>query len=121
MKAITLPEWAKLRDESGKACAIVEVDTDAAYLDWLKLLGVDFGDLDQYWIEVAYQCIKMDVQAALEATILDSGVHAQINFARAERWALKNYKTGKGAAAATRGREARDQYKRIRGRVPLSG
>lgn len=131
MSQIQLPPWAKIIEPtSDKVCVIVEVDSDTAYDAMLKELGVftsDGADLlgcDQYWLEVAYQCIKMDVQAALEGSALDprrAGKCAQINFTRAPRWELKKFKMGKGVAAATKGREARGHYKRLRGRIPFSG
>lgn len=123
MSAINLPVWARVVEHtSDKICAIVEVDSEVAYSAWLDLLNPGEA-LDQYWLEVAYQCIKMDVQAALEASPLNpilNGKPAQINFTRADRWALNKYRRGKGTLAASKGREARDHYLRLRGRIPFS-
>ncbi len=130
MSEITLPQWAKPVDGHEKMSATVEVDSDAAYLALLTELGlystegVDLGQTDQYWLEVAYQCIKMDVQCALEDSDLNpvaAGRCAQINFTRAPRWALVNFRVGRGTLAASKGREARVHYKRLRGgRIPFS-
>ena len=122
MSEINLPEWAKLVDSRPGIAVTIEVDSAAAYAAWLSELNVD-NTIDQYWLEVAYQCIKLDVQAALEASELSPlklGAPAQINFTRAEQFAQKNYPVGRGAHAATKGREAREHYKRRRGRVPFS-
>lgn len=126
MSEVTLPSWAKFIEGSPKACCIVEVDSEKAYEEWLAKFIFPVGpaaEIDQYWLEVAYQCIKMDVQAALEGTEMDpqkAGRYAQINFTRAPRFALANHPAGKGADAASRGLEARAHYVRIRGRVPFS-
>lgn len=124
MREVRLPEWAKIIERGGeKLCAVIEVDSDSAYEAWLTELLPEATTPDQYWIEAAYQCIKMDVQAAIEGTDLDpslAGKSAQINLTPSDRWALKNFKKGKGVNAATQGREARDHYKRIRGRIPFS-
>ncbi len=130
MSELKLPAWARVIDGNPKLAVTIEVDTDAAYNAWLRELGVltsdgaDLLGLDQYWIETAYQCIKMDVQAALELSPLSPvlmGRAAQINFVRAPQWELKKYKVGRGTLAATKGREARAHYSRVRGRVPFSG
>lgn len=124
MKQVVLPAWAKLiKQPSDKFCAVIEVDSDKAYPAMLAELGVAPKSVDQYWVEVAYQCIKMDVQAAIEGTDIDpsiAGKSAQINMSPADKWALKSFPKGKGITAATQGREARDHYKRIRGRIPFS-
>jgi hypothetical protein len=41
-------------------------------------------------------------------------IHVVAGGGRKERWALARHKAGRGAAAATQGREARAHYERIR-------
>ncbi len=122
MSEINLPTWAKLVDGSARVGATVEVDSDLAYKAWLDLLSV--AAVDQYWLETAYQCIKMDVQTALEQSELSparTNQPVQINFTRAPQYALAAHPVGRGTHAATKGREAREHYKRLRGRIPFSG
>jgi hypothetical protein len=121
MTELSLPSWAKQRAaETNKVSVVVEVDSEAAYADWLERLGSP--PLDQYWIEVAYQCIKLDVQFALAGTEYDprqAGKSAEFRFSNAPKYALANHPAGRGAEAATQGREARDHYVRLRGSMPF--
>lgn len=123
-KTLSLPAWAKVVESStvrkGAATICIEGDTDGYVKDWLALLGV--SQPDQYWLEVAYQCAKMDLQSAVVGTPYDprtSGKPIEIKFTRAPQWALTAHSKGKGIAAASSGREARDHYTRIRGRRPF--
>ena len=121
MSDINLPAWARIVEGGAKLLVTVEVDSDKAYEVMLAELGAEV--IDQYWLEVAYQCIKLDVQAALEGSALcpvGNGACAQFNFTRAPRWAQDKYKRGRGVLAATKGLEARGHYKRLRGRIPYS-
>lgn len=109
------PKWLT-KDKKG---AFV-VDTSAAYPIVMKALDLKH---DQYGLEVAYQCIKMKVQelvAASGSDPRDKGRSLVILMEAGgdkERWALRNAPAGKGAAAATQGREARVHFDRIRGRI----
>jgi len=120
-RPMVLPKWANLaKRHSDKVSVCIEVDTDGYIKEWLPLLGVQ--KVDQYWLEVAYQCAKLDVQMALVGTEHDprfSGMPAQFNFSKAPEWALTRHPHGKGADAATKGKEARGHYIRIRGRMPF--
>lgn len=129
-----LPPWAKRIDtygsQNGKVSVCIEADTDAYVPYWLKLLGVMaedgsyLQDPDQYWLECAYQCAKMDIQLAITNTEhdpRDAGMSAEFRFSRSEKWRQANYPPGRTAAAATQGREARDHFRRIRGRIPFTG
>jgi len=121
--SLALPEWARVIDStnslSGKISICIEGDTDGYIKEWFGLLGVTKPD--QYWLEVAYQCAKLDLQSALVNTEYDprGGKFAEFKFTRAPQWALKNFSAGKGTKAATQGREAREHYKRVRGRLPF--
>jgi hypothetical protein len=117
---IKLPPWAKKVDGSPKAGITIEVDTKAAYTDWLHTLGV--VQADQYWLEVAYQCTKLDLQAALVGTEYDprtSGKNAHFIFKRAEGLEMSRFPKGRGAEMASQGKEARGHYTRVRGSLPF--
>ncbi len=129
-----LPPWAKRIDtyasQNGKISVCIEADTDAYVPFWFKLLGVMaedgtyLQDPDQYWLEVAYQCAKMDLQLAITNTEhdpRDAGMSAEFRFSRSEQWPQSKFPPGRGATAATQGHEARDHFRRIRGRIPFTG
>lgn len=122
MREFTLPEWASVDPNgSDKFAVTILVDSAAAYTAWLAELGID--EPTQFDIECAYQCIKMDVQAAIEGTEHDpatAGMSHTIKFSRAEEWALANFPAGKGIHAATQGLQARAAYRKLRGSVPFS-
>jgi hypothetical protein len=132
---VVLPPWAKISDEQYDRASIhIEIDSDVAYAYWLGLL--DNPELDQYWLEVAYQCIKLDLDAALLNTEHDMRFaerHIARTFTRATKYAQAQYPVGRsatvrgvggatktlsGANLASQGLEARDHYKRIRGQLP---
>lgn len=113
--ANTFPHWLK-KDKKG---AYV-VDTHVAFPIFLKALGLKH---DQYGLEVVYQCAKMKVQELVAASggdprdggralviVMDPGKDKS-------KWALSGAPAGKGAAAATQGREARVHFERIRAHV----
>ena len=121
MTELSLPAWAEQKaSETGKVSVVVEIDSEAAYADWLQRLGVD--SIDQYWLEVAYQCIKLDVQTALAGTPFDprnSGKSAELRFSNAPKYALSQHPAGRGVEPATQGREAREHFVRLRGAMPF--
>lgn len=125
-----LPEWAKmtLRDDMDKI-PLIRVDTDKAYPAVLKELA-DMGEVnmgteeqpimvecdpsnpDQYWLEVAYQCIKMTLQKV-------AGMKIEIHFKDAtKKWAQKNFAEGRGWFKATKGLEARKHFQKVYGSLP---
>lgn len=109
-----LPKWLTRRADG----AFV-IDPDIAYPQILTLLGVKDGDLDQYWIETAYQCSKLAVQALIDGTELDPRpkmgfvIIIDSSGTRKDRWALRSHKRGKGAEVATKGLEAKRNFARI--------
>lgn len=109
------PKWLT-KDKKG---AYV-VDTGAAYPIVMKQLDLKH---DQYALEVAYQCIKMKVQelvAASGSDPRDSGKPLIIFMESGkdkEKWAQRNASAGRGPAVATKGREARTHYERIRNHI----
>ena len=100
--AVNLPAWLSRRDNG-----VFVIDPDIAYPAILKRLGVKTGDYDQYWLETAYQCAKLAAQELILGTELDPRPAATLVLiidsggGRKERWALRNFRTGKGAIAAT--------------------
>jgi len=90
---------------------LIDVDADAAYEAFLSEMEPEKPD--QYWLEVAYQCIKMELQLAMRTFAMEIRIHDL-----GKKWAQKNYPEGRGARAATFGREARGHFKRIRGVLP---
>lgn len=118
---VALPGWARIAEtHSEKVSVCIEADTAGYIKEWFGLLNVETPD--QYWLEVAYQCAKMDLQTALLGTQYDprtSGKPAEFHFSRAPEYALTAHPKGKGVEAASKGREAREHYRRIRGRLPF--
>ena len=133
-----LPSWAKQIEssavEAGKLAAVIEVDPSKAYPLWFERLsstayGVLEGmsrmpapdALDQYWLEVAYQCTKLELQSSLAGSSLDlrsGGAPVEFRFKNCPEYALVNHPQGRGVAQATAGREAREHYRRIMGALP---
>ncbi|SEN43472.1 hypothetical protein [Nitrosomonas marina] len=115
MKTAQLPAWAK-----ALAPGKIEIQASVFYPEWLALLGVAEKDINQYWLECAFQCAKMDIQFAVAGTeLMPSPGGALVILVKDDdkvtgRWAQKNYPEGKGVDAATRGKEAREHYRRIR-------
>ena len=123
---VKLPTWAKkVKDDP---IPKIEVDPDKCYPAFFKELGVIKADIDQYWIEVAYQCMKMELQRIMGRFNFEIRVRA--HGGRKGRWALANNpdpylkidEDGKiidsGPLRATEGRQAREHYKRLRGFIP---
>lgn len=119
---MNLPKWAKLTDRPGKI-PLIDVDADGAYESFLSELEVD--QPDQYWLEVSYQCIKMELQLAMGSFAMEIRIHDHHEVQGEEgetiitkRWRQKDYPKGRGTHPATFGREAREHFKRLRGRLP---
>jgi len=135
-----LPDW--LRSDPKHGCFLV--DPDIIYVRWAKDLGLVRADLDQYWLEVLFQCSKMDAQHELREAGLDPRVNGdglRLRFlsedGRKERWTQRTAPLEspagqarrmeligahrsllRGAAAASQGGEAREHYRRVRGFLP---
>ena len=106
---IRLPAWASFYPSNPRK---VVANGPAAYEAWMQALNVKKDKLDQYWLEVIHQCIKMDLMIAMhghafEIKITRSPKHRQIDFPR-----------GRGPDVASRGGEARSHFKRVRGVLP---
>lgn len=125
--ALKLPSWARLAvDRDARIAVRVEIDGPKAYGAWIDTLkekykGVEGVEvqLDQYWLEVAYQCIKLDVQLAIAGSPVDarvSGKLLQFHISRALGYELANHPPGLGAEMASKGKHARKHFSRVRGR-----
>lgn len=110
-----LPSWASLRIGDD---AII-VNADMAYPTLLRELGVSDIEFDQYWHEVAFQCIKLDVQNAVKgARFYPKGGMTRIFIdGDKNKWMQSRLQTNAAhpLEAATKGGEAREHYRRIRG------
>lgn len=119
--ALVLPAWARIAAEhSPKVSLCIEANTAGYIAEWFELLGVKKPD--QYWLEVAYQCAKMDLQMSLVGTGYDprtSRMPVEFHFSKAPEWALSRFEKGRGIIAASKGREARAHYKKVRGALPF--
>lgn len=112
-----LPDWLTLDN------GVFLIDSDIIYPELLKELGVNEDEIDQYWLEVVYQCAKLETQRLLFNTSFDTRPNGKsllfsVRSADKERWALKNHRRGRGAEVATKGREARGHYIKLRGYIP---
>lgn len=92
----------------------VLVDPNIFYPKYLDELGAE--KVDQYWMEVAYQCMKMDLQLALGR--FGFVIHVRSDEGRKQSWNYSMRPVGKGAALATGGKEARQHFLRLRGKLP---
>jgi hypothetical protein len=112
VKEVHLPDWATLAFEGDEnRVPVVDVDADAAYPALLSEMGVQ--EPDRFWLETAYQFIKLDCQVALRRFAFEIRIHDP-----EKNWRQEDFPAGKGAEAATFGREARETYRRLRGFVP---
>lgn len=113
VSTINLPPWARYDPtvQVENRVPVVEVDGPAAYEAWLEELGSP--QVDQYWLEVAYQCIKLDLQLAMRTFAFEIRISDP-----EKRFAQVAHPVGKGSAAASRGLEGREHFRRLRGFVP---
>lgn len=124
MSEINLPAWATLKGKNRGGMPVIEVDPDKMYPALLEEYGVDKPD--QYWLEVCFQSMKLDLQQA--AGTIQIEIHIRADGGRKERWRQDAHPEGKaqekhnahrsGVEAASRGLEARHHYKKLRGVVP---
>ncbi len=100
--AVQLPPWIAQRSKG-----VFAIDPDIAYPAVLRLLDVKQKDYDQYWIEAAYQCVKLAAQDLIYGTELDPRpakalvLIIESGEGRKERWALSRFRRGRGTVAAT--------------------
>ena len=118
-RELDLPAGCEVISDEGGPRLKISIDPEVAYQalleEFAERCGFD-GEVDQYWLEVAYQCAKMDVQAAVLRAGGDFGF--AIKVLNRPDYALRNWAAGRGIEAATQGKEARQHYKRLRGWIP---
>lgn len=147
---VQLPAWATLAEHAGKV-PVVHVDAEKMYATWLGILrdtykdghpdfAADDGTLTAewataleelrsdtptaYWLEVCYQCGKLDEQdAMIRALGARKGFHFERRIHDPDRlYAQKSAPQGRDVLLAAgqqlKANEARAHYKRIRGYVP---
>lgn len=118
MREANLPVWASAISK-GK----IAMDATEFYPDWLQRLGIELNDVDQYWLEVARQCAKLEVTFAVAGTNLmaDSGgalvliIEDSSKTEDGSKWAQVKFPAGKGAEAANRKDGARAHFNRVMG------
>jgi len=118
----TLPDWMIPLD--GR----IVVDPDRFYPAILDAIGAP-KTLDRFWLECAYQCMKLEVQRLVSGTELDPrpALPLRITVVNRPKWRLTQnpadpkaspgYPEGAGASLATR-RGGRDAYRKWRGFIP---
>lgn len=108
-KVLNLPSWAKV-----VAIAKIEMNAGEFYPEILGELGVK--DIDQYWLEIAYQCAKLDVQLAVSGTehqAPNGGALCLIILDEGKQYAQSKYPAGLGIEQA--GRDAKAKWRKLRG------
>ena len=115
---LNLPEgYEVVREPDGDINMVISIDPDIVYPNILDELEVDKSDINQYWVEVAYQIAKMDAQRAVISAGGDFGF--TINILSRPEWKLERFQPGDGVEAATKGHGARHHYIRLRGAIPV--
>lgn len=133
--SITVPSWIVANaDKPG----YFDIDPDGFYPDILKQFedhpSVPYdGKVDQYWLECAYQCMKLTVQFFLGVTGLDPRPQLTLNLnvkgkeGSKKRWGQKNHPEGlykkiraENGPLADRivGGQARNHFKAMKGFIP---
>jgi hypothetical protein len=125
---IRLPAWAERHPVAPNT---VLVDPDLMYPAFLKELGIK--DPTQYWIETCYQMMKLDLQVAMRT--FGFTIHVRGDDGRRSRWRLARFPDPdaksvvhdghrfvvpgtSGVDRATKGKQAREHYRRLRGFLP---
>lgn len=114
-----LPEWmTQIEGKSGH----FTIDPDVFYPMFLLELGVEEDDVDQFHLEVAYGCMKLDAVRAARVSGWKGGLILQVrgDDGRKLRWNHKMHPPGKeditaDGATKARNRAVREAYRRIRG------
>jgi hypothetical protein len=142
MKNANLPEWAQANDKGEiliDAQQFYPAMLDELWSDdhWPEKFGprvaqntakfttdertvpdIQRGELDQYWLEVAFQCAKLDVQFAVAGTSLQAKAGGALWIivvdSDKKKYRRANHPQGRGSDVAAQGLEARMHYQRIR-------
>ena len=118
--ASKLPKWIK-KDDAG-----FHVDPDIIYAQFLAELADKLGEdgpnpdaPGDFWLEIVYQCAKLEVQRLVMAAGLDPRpdagfiIHIRADGDRKAKWRQAN-PTGMAVTRATKGGEARICYALLR-------
>ncbi len=109
------PAWAKRHPGRRNSEIVYLVDPDQFYPQLLDELG--FTKIGRYELEVAYQCMKMDMQVAHGS--YGFTIHVRADGERKRKWNFTMHPgTDQDVLVATAGLEAREHYLRIRGFLP---
>ena len=91
-------------------------ENEAPHLTALRALDVD--NIDQYWVEVAYQFVKLEVVRLIRLSGVGPWNRRQHINGSKDKWHFKNLPVGRGVEAAAQGKEAREMYRLLRGFIP---
>lgn len=138
-----LPAWATVSEtQADGRITRIDVDADAMYRAWLAEFAARPADPaafrgrrvkggapippmtaeeavcdparpTRYWLECAYQAMKLELQRVLGRFDFEIRVHDA-----AKTFAQAKWPEGRGVAAATVGFEAREHFRRLRGMLP---
>lgn len=135
--AIQLPSWAERHPAMANT---ILVDPDKFYPEMLgelrqAALGASQSTLaevgalpsdvevlrnnkiSKYWIEVAFQCMKLDLQTAMRR--FNFSIHLRGDDGRSQRWGLKHHPgTEADVLRADRAQQARAWFRLIRSFLP---
>lgn len=107
------PQALKEIEKAGipEANARVKADAEERGVPVPELMQEYKGKLDQFWLEVAFNFLKLDAQAAIRLAGLHDRNVTPIFIVRGsegykERWALKNFKPGRHGDIASGGQDA---------------
>lgn len=110
-----MPAWSKRHPGRSNREIVYLVDPDKFYPQLLDELG--FTKVTRYELEVAYQCMKMDMQVAHGS--YGFTIHVRADGERKRKWNFTmHHGTDDDVLVATAGLEARAHYLRIRGFLP---
>lgn len=121
-----LPNWmTPIKVGPGVLPGTFSIDPDVFYPAFLEEMGVDVAEVNQYQLEVAYGCMKLDAARAGRLSGLLKGLKGMTLLVRADdgrkmRWNLSMHPKGPidisaDGAHGARNRAVREMYRRLRG------
>ena len=135
--AIQLPSWAERHPAQANTILVdpdkfypeilgelrqAALSMSASRLDELGAFPTDVAilqgnNISKYWIEVAFQCMKLELQTALRR--YNFSIHLRGDDGRSQRWGLRYHPgTDADVARADRAQQARAWFRVIRGFLP---
>lgn len=113
MKELNMPSWAEVMKPGH-----IKVRAEEFYPQLFDELGYNKESFSQRELEIAYQCMKMDVRMAITGTEADVQKGAlNIVITNAPKWKQSNA-ADNGEGIAVRKRAAKLEWSRIRG-IPV--